>query len=61
MEKVLLTIPECADRLSLGRSKIYQLMQAGELRAVRIGRAVRVSVREVDAYAERLQGIGAAS
>ena len=54
MEKVLLSIPEAAERLSLGRSKLYELMTAGELKAVRIGRAVRLPVEEVDAYARRL-------
>ena len=55
MEKVLLSIPEAAERLSLGRSKLYELMAAGELKAVRIGRAVRLATSEVDRFAERLQ------
>lgn len=55
MEKVLLSIPEAADRLSLGRSKLYELMAAGELKPVRIGRAVRLATSEVDRFAERLQ------
>ncbi|MDO8614989.1 MAG: excisionase family DNA-binding protein [Dehalococcoidia bacterium] len=54
MEQILLTIPAAASRLSLGRSKLYELLTANELHAVRIGRAVRVSTAEVDAYAARL-------
>lgn len=54
MEKILLTIPEAAGRLSLGRSKLYELVQAGELKVVRVGRAVRVPAVEVEAFAERL-------
>jgi len=53
-ERVLLSIICAAERLSLGRSKVYELMQAGELRAVRIGRAVRIPTSEVDGYAARL-------
>ena len=41
-EKVLLTVSEAADRLSLGRSKVYELMAAGHLRSVTIGRSRRV-------------------
>ena len=38
-DKLLLTIPEAAERLSLGRSMVYQLIAAGRLRSVSIGRA----------------------
>ena len=51
----LLRPNEVARQLGLGRSKIYQLMQAGELRPVHIGRAVRIPAAEVAAYVARLQ------
>ena len=54
LDKILLSIPDAAARLSIGRSKMYQLITAGDVRAVRIGRAVRLPVEEVDAYAQRL-------
>jgi excisionase family DNA binding protein len=54
MEQVLLTIPAAAARLSLGRSKLYELLTKNEIRAVRIGRAVRIPTAEIDAYARRL-------
>lgn len=54
MEQVLLTIPAAAARLSLGRSKLYELLTTHEIRAVRIGRAVRIPTAEIDAYAGRL-------
>ena len=53
-EKVLLNIDSCAARLSIGRTKLLQLLAAGDIRAVRIGRAVRIHVDEVDRYARRL-------
>lgn len=34
---------EVARTLGLGRSKVYEMMQSGELPVVRIGRSVRVS------------------
>lgn len=49
-EPVLLTVGEAARRLSLGRATTYQLLQRGELPAVRIGRAVRVPVRALEAW-----------
>jgi len=55
MEKRLLTLPEVQEALSLGRSKVYELIGAGELRPVRVGRAVRFPAQEIDAFVERLQ------
>lgn len=43
-EKLLLRPDEAADALSLGRSKLYEMLQTGELRSVRAGRARRVPV-----------------
>lgn len=53
--KLLLTIPEAAERLGLGRSKFYELIQAGEVPAVRIGRAVRVPAERLREWTEKLQ------
>lgn len=48
MEKVLLTPEEAADALSLGRTKVYQLIAEGVLRSVRIGKSRRVPVAALD-------------
>jgi excisionase family DNA binding protein len=61
MEKLLLTIPEAADRLGIGRSKVYELVAAGELDVVRIGRAVRVEAAEIVGFVTRLRQERAAS
>ena len=53
--KLLLSIPEAADRLSIGRSKFYELVAAGEVEVVRIGRAVRVPADAVSGFAARLR------
>lgn len=41
-EPMLLRVEEVARALGLGRSKVFQMLAAGELPVVRIGRCVRV-------------------
>src|SRR5690242_8316590 len=41
-EQILLTISEAAERLRIGRSTTYELIAAGRLETVHIGRACRV-------------------
>jgi len=55
MEPTLLRPPEVARQLGLGRSKVYELLRAGELRSVRVGRARRIPAAEVAAFVARLQ------
>jgi len=55
MDKLLLTVPEAATRLGIGRTKLYELIAGGKLRTVRIGRAVRIPASSVIAYVENLQ------
>ena len=52
----LLKIPEAAAELSIGRSRLYELLSAGDIKAVRIGsRGVRVPQSELDRFVtERL-------
>ena len=51
--KDLLTVDEAAHKLSLGRTKIYELMDAGEIRAIRIDRARRIPAEEIPAFIAR--------
>jgi excisionase family DNA binding protein len=39
--------------LGCGRTKIYELLQAGEIRSYRVGRLVRVRREDVEEYLER--------
>jgi excisionase family DNA binding protein len=51
----LLLKPEAAAQaLNVGRSKIYQLMEAGEIESVKIGRSRRISVKALEAFTEKL-------
>ena len=52
-EKLLLTVPEAAKMLSLGRSKTYEMVAAGELPVIRIGRAIRLPVKGLNEWVER--------
>ena len=50
MERLLLRIPEVADRLTMSRTKVYELIQSGALPSVRIDRSRRVRVRDLEAF-----------
>ena len=54
-EKKLLTVLETANRLSLGKSKTWELIQKGLLKPIRIGRAVRIPASEVERFVAKLQ------
>ena len=42
MDQLLLRAEEVQKALGLGRSKVYEMMAAGELPVVRIGKSIRV-------------------
>jgi excisionase family DNA binding protein len=45
-----LSLKNVQQLLGIGRTKAYELITTGELPAVRIGRCIRVSRRELDAW-----------
>ena len=47
---VFFIVKEVADILQISRSTVYNLIKAGELRAVQIGRAVRVRRSDLEEY-----------
>jgi excisionase family DNA binding protein len=42
VDKLLLTPEEAAERLSVGRSRIFELIASGQLRSVRLGASRRI-------------------
>lgn len=46
----LLRVDDVADRLAISRSMAWKLVSSGEMRSVRIGRAVRVRPSDLESY-----------
>lgn len=51
-QRLLLRVSEVAKALGLGRTKVYELIAAGELPVIRLGRAVRVPVTALQRWVE---------
>lgn len=52
---LLVTTTEAAQRLGCGRTTVYELISAGELETVTIGRLRRVPVDAITEYVNRLR------
>jgi len=53
MEKLLLRPEEAAQLLGLGRATVYELIAAGSLPGVRIGRSIRLRREDVVAWVRK--------
>ena len=49
-DKQLLTLEDACERLQVSEATIRRLVKDGELRVVRIGRAIRVRPEDLDAF-----------
>lgn len=54
-KNLLLTIADTGPKIGVGRTKVYELIEAGEIETVRIGRRRLVVAESIDAYVERLR------
>ena len=52
-ERLLLSVVEAARRLGIGRSFVYELIAAGQIETIHIGRLCKVSVDALAAFVER--------
>jgi len=52
MDKLLLTIPEVAGRLGLGRSLVYELVMRGDIPSLKLGRARRIPLAALEQFVE---------
>jgi excisionase family DNA binding protein len=52
--KLLLTVEEAAQQLSIGRPKMYQLVMQREVLSFKIGASRRIPVTALEAYVTRL-------
>ena len=50
----LLTVTQVQQRLKCGRSKLYSILDSGQLRAVKLGHSRRVRVSDLTAYMDSL-------
>ena len=53
-ERLLLRPAEAAERLGIGRTKLYELIRSGELRSIKIGGARRVSATALTEFVAEL-------
>lgn len=58
MERLLFTPVEAARILGIGRSKLYELLQAQVIQSVRIGACRRISADELSAFVAGLRDKG---
>jgi len=58
--KYLLSVPEAADMLSIGRSRCYELVLGGELASLKLGRRRLIPREALQAFvAKRLEEVSA--
>lgn len=55
---LLVTVRQAAEILSLSRSSIYLLIDAGKLTPIRIGRSVRFSLEHLEGFVDDLTTAG---
>ena len=53
----LVTLPGAARLLEVSRSKLYELVAAGELPTVRIGRSRRIAVADLEEFVRRCRDV----
>jgi len=54
-ERMLLTVVEAARRLGIGRSSLYRLLDAGQIRSIHVGRSHRIPVDALVEFVNRQQ------
>jgi excisionase family DNA binding protein len=55
MSKLLYTVTEAAEALSISRAKVYELFNTGELESVKIGGSRRIPRQALEAFVESLR------
>lgn len=54
-ERTLLTVEEGAERLGIGRTRMFALVKSGEIESVQIGRLRRIHPDAIEKFARDLQ------
>lgn len=53
--KMLMKVAEAADQLSLSRSKVYELIAAGDIAVIKVGKSARIEAQELERFVARLR------
>lgn len=53
LPKLAYTVKEVASMLSLSRSHLYELIHAGEIETIKIGRARRITSKQLEDYVRK--------
>jgi excisionase family DNA binding protein len=56
MDRLLLRVGEAAETLGMGRSTVYELIAAGVLPAVKVGKSLRVPIEQLKAWIAEASG-----
>jgi excisionase family DNA binding protein len=54
-EPLLYTIPEAATALRISRTKLYELLDSGEIESIHIGRSRKIPADTLRSYIDRLR------
>lgn len=60
-DKLLLTVGEVAERLSVGKNRVYELMYSGQLFSVKLGGSRRIPAVSLEEFMEELTGSAGAA
>lgn len=55
MEDTLLNISEVCERLRIGRTRLYQILNSGQLKAVRLGKRTLIPASALEQFTSGLQ------
>jgi excisionase family DNA binding protein len=55
MEKLLLSAEDVAEALTISRTRVYEILAAGELFSVRLGKVRRIPRESLAEYIEKLR------
>jgi len=60
-DRLLLSIPDAAHRVGISRSQMYNLIAAGQVSVVHIGRSAKIRADALTAFVDGLTAMGGAS
>ena len=56
-DRILLSVEDAAERLDIGRTMLYELISAGEIHAIHVGRLRKVPVEALREYVDRQRAL----